>query len=359
MSNGDRPPLPGPPIFPDPGLPPPPGFPGEPPDPFPFPSPDIPPFNEPRAPILPALPFPQGPFPSRPPFGTPGDVRSLPLPGANEPFGGRVIRIGRILRGVGLGSIIIIAAEILVDVIRRKQLQKMEQILTDQDLDIAQAQLDRRDKKLRELDAIVLPGRLDLPRIGDPIFSPPAAPTAPQISPEIAPAAPPILPELFPEIPDLPAPAPAPQRRPAIDPGPLTSPGQIPRAPVVLPGSRPVFFPVGLPVQFPILDPVGFPILDPIGDLLPKPLTPIGTSPLPFGEISFAPQPFPQPQQDTAERCQTVKRRRRRKGKCREGFFIERPGGTDFITWREQECDSGDTVSVVQEIGGAVLEVVK
>lgn len=39
-----------------------------------------------------------------------------------------------------------------------------------------------------------------------------------------------------------------------------------------------------------------------------------------------------------ARQCQEVTRRRRRKGKCREGFFRELPGKTQFITWREGDC---------------------
>lgn len=38
------------------------------------------------------------------------------------------------------------------------------------------------------------------------------------------------------------------------------------------------------------------------------------------------------------EDCVEVKRRRRRKGKCKEGFFREFPGKTQFITWRETDC---------------------
>lgn len=37
-------------------------------------------------------------------------------------------------------------------------------------------------------------------------------------------------------------------------------------------------------------------------------------------------------------RCQNVQRRRRRKGKCREGFFEEKPGSTKFVTWRTVDC---------------------
>jgi len=36
--------------------------------------------------------------------------------------------------------------------------------------------------------------------------------------------------------------------------------------------------------------------------------------------------------------CQIVQRRRRRKGKCREGFFRETARGTKYITWRTKKC---------------------
>jgi hypothetical protein len=44
--------------------------------------------------------------------------------------------------------------------------------------------------------------------------------------------------------------------------------------------------------------------------------------------------------------CQEVKRRRRRKGKCREGFFREFKGKTRFITWRETDCLTGKETSL-------------
>jgi hypothetical protein len=54
-------------------------------------------------------------------------------------------------------------------------------------------------------------------------------------------------------------------------------------------------------------------------------------------------------QRDTKTRqreCQEVKTRRRRKGKCREGFFREVPGKTRFITWREVDCLTGKETSL-------------
>lgn len=45
-----------------------------------------------------------------------------------------------------------------------------------------------------------------------------------------------------------------------------------------------------------------------------------------------------------ARECQEVKRRRRRKGKCREGFFEELPGRTRYTTWRTVNCATGKTI---------------
>lgn len=44
------------------------------------------------------------------------------------------------------------------------------------------------------------------------------------------------------------------------------------------------------------------------------------------------------PRTRAARECQEVKRRKRRKNKCREGFFEELPGSTRFITWRTVDC---------------------
>lgn len=71
----------------------------------------------------------------------------------------------------------------------------------------------------------------------------------------------------------------------------------------------------------------------PVGTATPTPAPP--GSPPPPGGLPGAGRSS-QPRQD--RRCQEVRRRRRRKGKCREGFFEERPGKTRFITWRTVNC---------------------
>ena len=74
---------------------------------------------------------------------------------------------------------------------------------------------------------------------------------------------------------------------------------------------------------------------------VPTPLDPL--SPQPFNPFFPVPQPFADGQTSSlttqqTKKCQEVTRRRRRKGKCREGFFREKPGSTQFITWRERQC---------------------
>lgn len=44
------------------------------------------------------------------------------------------------------------------------------------------------------------------------------------------------------------------------------------------------------------------------------------------------------PQRVGSDNCQIVQRRRRRKGRCREGFFRETARGTKYITWRSKKC---------------------
>lgn len=347
MPNDEDFPFPLPPIIPRPG-------PRDPAFPLPFPIPVFPDDPRPPAPLPPlaiptAVPVPIGP--SRPPFGfPPADVRSLPLPGANEPFGGRVIRIGRILRGIGLGSILIIGAEILVEILKRKQQRRMGQILDEQDRKIAQAQIEKikaaEQRKIDILERGTPVGRLPLPQVGAPQIPDVVREARPEILPEILP---PALP--FPEI-QLPGaepisfPDPAP---PLTFPFPSTLPGQTPGTfpgsfplpsptPLPTPFPTPRALPRPLPVAFPIAPPIGDPFRPPIGDPLPTPLTPIGTGAVPLG-FADVPDPSAAPQPQT-RRCEVVKRRRRRKGKCREGFFVERPGETQFITWRDRECDT-------------------
>ena len=82
---------------------------------------------------------------------------------------------------------------------------------------------------------------------------------------------------------------------------------------------------------------------------------------------SFAPgvseliSPQPNPETDP-ERCRAVKRRRRRKGRCKEGFFAEFPGRTEYIEWREVDCltriATDDGVGGAAEFTADVIEAI-
>jgi hypothetical protein len=222
----------------------------------------------------------------------------------------------------------------------------------------------RREEELQDLidrisasipDELPIPERPppveipDLPpnAVPDPLALPDFDPT-PIGLPEI------VLPRPLPDIRPPTVPQPAPVPRPATEPfprigtppglpgglpGPLTFPFPsfpgVPSSPFPLPGAPPLPFspPIGVPAPAPL----------PLPTPSPTPLTPInpGGVPLPgFGFNPFAgfdalPEPVAQPQ---TQECQVVNRRRRRKGKCREGFFRESPGSTRFITWRTRKC---------------------
>ena len=96
------------------------------------------------------------------------------------------------------------------------------------------------------------------------------------------------------------------------------------------------------PQIFPSLDPQIQPIADPAPFVIGDPLTPVESdvpqSLVPTtGGVGTIELPTPQPVAQ-AQNCQVVQRRRRKKGRCREGFFRESATGTKFVTWRERPC---------------------
>lgn len=81
--------------------------------------------------------------------------------------------------------------------------------------------------------------------------------------------------------------------------------------------------------------------------IVPSAITPPVPTPTPPPRPRPTPTPTPTPSPfgpgarlpTVGQRnCEIVQRRRRRKGKCREGFFREKPNSTEFITWRTKEC---------------------
>lgn len=318
-------------------------------DPFGPPPPVVPPRKRPGKDPGDARPPDQAGLPQPVPIPVPAPRAPTPAPfptgpAANDP----VFSIGKVLLGRGIAAVNI--AIILRDIF---EMAARNAEIEDERRRKAQDQIEaRRRGATKPLREIVFPA--DFPEPPRPDAAPAPA-KIPRPRPEIFPA-------------PLPAPRPAP--RPVSVPVeiPLPGPAGIPTpGPIAVPRSpspstrpgpgtrgRPSVPPLPGPVFFPIFLPFGAPSVRPfpVGDIFPKPsptpgdltrFNPRGVpSPLGFAD----PVQFPQPQPEAdPQRCQEVKRRRRRKGKCREGFFIEEQGKTKYVTWRTKDCATGRTIS--------------
>lgn len=129
----------------------------------------------------------------------------------------------------------------------------------------------------------------------------PVAVTVPRLSPLLDPRVQPLL-----------------RARPAPR---VSTPGQQPRGLVEvpeLPGRRisPRDFLPASPLQF---------------------LTPAQRAPVRLPVPTSQPTPEPMPQTQT-ERCVQTPRKPRKKGRCEEGFYRERPTGTTYKPWRSKKC---------------------
>jgi hypothetical protein len=166
--------------------------------------------------------------------------------------------------------------------------------------------------------------------------------------------------------------------RPAPQPAPGTSP--IEEITVSAPRPRPLAPPRSLPLTLPRVMPVVSPVqrlsplLDPrvVPSLRARPAprsSPVSSPPrgllelpvrrisprdfLPASPLEYLtspqrqpvrlptpqPTPTPMPQPEAApDRCVQVSKKPRKKGRCEEGFYRERPGGTTFKPWRTRKC---------------------
>jgi hypothetical protein len=150
----------------------------------------------------------------------------------------------------------------------------------------------------------------------------------------------------------LPAPLEIPTTRPLELPPATLPPVPAPTAPAI---PRRVTFPLRIPPQIapflpllPGLAPlIGQPSISPLRGLplapsLPFPAPPIPAPPVPFAPVPGLATPARRPPtRAREEECVEVPRRRRRKNKCREGFFEEMPNRTRFTTWRTVDCVTG------------------
>ena len=203
-----------------------------------------------------------------------------------------------------------------------------------------------------------------VPRVAEPppeIQFPTEIPApAPQIAVP-APSATP-LPEIDIPIPEVRPSEIEPETTPEAVPRPTTapSPGPAPSAPTVpLPRIFPFIVPTGVPFRLPIPRRIPTtPRVTPRPELIPRtPLIPetIPTpTPTPTPTPDVQPTPFAPPGTPVSRcpPCESVRRRRRRKGKCREGFFRELPRRTEFITWRTRDCATQRARQTVRDILG-------
>lgn len=284
-------------------------------------------------------------IPSVGPFETPKPFEFPTGPAANDPIFRRLPSYG--LRGagrlLGIGGVIVTAAELMVAGLEKWQLNQMGEILIAQDRllrKIAQEVQERRARREHDLSVEKRARALEqAPETFDP--TPVQRPTAPGILTWP-------LPDFFP----LPSPAavpqpgtrPVPTVRPA--PGPSTLPATLPEvvpASIPAPARAPLPLPTGVPFPSPSTYPLPLPLASPSALPVPSPLTPIEALPLSYagsspsvGRLEIT-QPAAQAQAQS-QRCENVQRRRRRKGKCREGFFAEYPGETTYEYWRDVDC---------------------
>lgn len=278
----------------------------------------------------PVLPFPTAPVPTPTPAPFPGPG----VGAANDPVFTRGASIvGRAAGALGVG---IFAIEILKQI--GDELLERESREIEATREAEKRRTQRMIQERRGNRVVIIP---DPPP--DPLVTQPGA--LPETPLEIPPR-PVFDPAEIAQPSQTPVEIEVPDVRPSIDPGEIQAPELPQPAPTpTRPGQRrrPLVSPVPSPLQFPFFQPLPLPQPLPFAEPVPRfqspqpdPLTSLDARSVPF--VTTVPQPAPQPQQNPDRDCKQVKRRRRKKGKCREGFFQERPGSTQFITWRERDC---------------------
>lgn len=276
----------------------------------------VPPPQIPQPPI-PTPPPQPGPFPRTPP--------------ANDP----VFSIGKaiLIRGIGIIGAVLTIKDIFEMARDEREIERQRENKAITEQEIARRQ--RRRVFERDVRTTTIPGIEGAPTENPDVIRAPRRIPSPVPLPDAVPF-PVGLPTPNPVIPAVPAPSPAtPTPTPASPQLPQpTSPG-LPNLPFALPFGLPFASPLGQPFS---PSPVGLPSPNPtnLPQPAPNPLTPFNTP-----GVFFNPTADPNASPQTAsQKCEAVQRRRRKKGKCREGFFVETPTETRFITWRERECDT-------------------
>lgn len=268
-----------------------------------------------------AAPVPQAPLPTPTPQPFPTG------PAANDPIFRRGLErlIGRGIYGGLVGIVIGETIDAILEKLRKQDKERAEAEQRNRE------QIERRQAgRVEPLPEIIFPSSSPARRAA-PVEIPAPRPVAP---PAGRPAA---VPEISPPRP-APAPVPAPFPAPVAVPGPVAPTSPRPGvSPALLPFLLPTFLPFATPSSSPLR--VGSPATNPAN--LPQPIQ-AGLTGFNIGSVQL---PTQQPAaQAESQKCEAVKRRRRRKGKCREGFFIERAGETQYTTWRTRDCATGEVV---------------
>ncbi len=315
---------------------------------------------DPKRPIFEIPGVPRGPVAN--PFGIPGIFPSTRPQPADVVFK-KGVRLGG-TRIFGIGSVIIFGLEVAIDILNRRQKQKIDQITEDSDEDLA----GRARRRARESELILIENTADLPTIN------PDRPDLP-LPDVIAPVRIP-LPDRLPDaLPQRAAPLeiefPLPGTLPSQVPSPIGEPLPI-EIPIPSPLAAPVEFPnpgqfeIENPLQLPGLSPFQFPLDDPfsVGDPLtgveprsvPSPVPQPGAgvdpsvAPFSFDQPTGQPAGFTAPQTAPAPTGETVDRCKPRtcedeleepRVECFKGLYREGVLGTDFTAWQQIDCLTG------------------
>lgn len=290
----------------------------------------------------PAIPLPTpSPTPQLP--GTPPPpIEQFPRgPAANDPVFRRPgFGIGRIF---GIGGVLIDVATILVGVIERRQLERMGDIIREQDKTIADRTRERAlERAEREAELAVEKAASSLENAPD-TFDP--TPTQPQVEPETRTfpfgnpfGIPAIIPTAVPAVVESPAPVVAPL--PDILPAPVEIP---------VPSVPPVVVPAPLPVPDPGI--LVVPRINPLTGVDAASLVSSQVGGIPLGQqagfVDVSVQDFPTPQ--TAPQTDPARCRPRKcdddlddpRTECFKGLYVESSFDTDFIQWAEVDCLTG------------------
>lgn len=273
-------------------------------------------------------------------------------PAANDPIF-RTGKFGIGTRLLGVGGLIIVAAEVLFEIARRKQISDLNEVLDEAERKLAEARaLRKKTERIREAAArgraaregssvIVppIPGRIDLPpqpalpseRIPSPLPDIVTSPTPEVPVPLPGEIGAPELP--VPQLPETPA-TPGTAPVPSPGPRPIPSPRPTPRSPP-LPARIPSILPSFIP--FPLTR------FEPARVRSPELRTPSQIREEITGVIQL-PTPQPVPQTDPARRCKPCKEDNPKpRNRCFKGLYREGPLDTevDFTPWNEIDCLTG------------------